>query len=359
MLEELDVQALESATALPARFYHGESSHRLDRRAVFAQSWQLISPASRLAAPGDHVVGEIADVPVILVRGYDGRLRGFHNVCRHRAGPLATCDGRGARALRCRYHGWTYDFDGRLRSAPDMDGAAGFDPADVRLPAIRVSAWRGLVFGALGDSPPSLDELLAGLDERLPDGALAGYVFHRRVSYDIACNWKVYVDNYLEGYHVPHVHPALNRMLDYRSYATGTGRWHSLQHSPLESAGELYGAGEALYFYVWPNTMLNILPDRLQTNRVVPAGDARCRVDFDYYYPGEVDAEARHAGDQAFSDEVQAEDVMICEQVQRGLSSGSYVAGRLNPRRESGVHHFHELLRAAYRPDAGEAQSGG
>jgi choline monooxygenase len=356
MPEELAVQELASATALPARFYHGKCSHALDRRAVFARSWQLMGPASRLDAPGDHVVGEIAGVPVIVVRGEDNRLRGFHNVCRHRAGPLATCDGTGVSRLRCRYHGWTYGLDGRLRSAPDMDGAADFDPALIRLPEIRLAAWQGLLFAALDDSPPPLDELLGGIDERLPDGAFAGHVFHRRISYDIACNWKVYVDNYLEGYHVPHVHPGLNRLLDYRSYATETGRWHSLQHSPLESAGELYGDGEALYCFVWPNTLLNILPERLQTNRVMPTGTAQCRVDFDYYYAGEVDAVARHATDQAFSDEVQAEDVTICEQVQRGLSSGSYVPGRLNPRHESGVHHFHELLRAAYRADPGEEQ---
>jgi choline monooxygenase len=353
MPDDLAAQKLACARALAAYFYRDESSDQLDRRAVFARSWQLMGPASRLGALGDHVVGEIAGVPVIVVCGEDGRLRGFHNVCRHRAGPLATCDGTGARRLRCRYHGWTYGLDGRLRSAPDMDGAVDFDPAVIRLPEIRLATWRGLLFAALDDAAPPLEELMAGLDEQLPDGALAGYMFHRRVSYDIACNWKVYVDNYLEGYHVPHVHPGLNRMLDYRSYATETGRWHSLQYSPLESAGELYGSGEALYCFVWPNTMLNVLPDRLQTNRVLPAGAAHCRVDFDYYYPEEVNAEARHTADQAFSDQVQAEDVTICEQVQRGLSSGSYVAGRLNPRRESGVHHFHELLRAAYRADPG------
>jgi choline monooxygenase len=194
------------------------------------------------------------------------------------------------------------------------------------------------------------DELVAGIDARIgPARGLAGYGHHRHVAYEIACNWKAYVDNYLEGYHVPHVHPALNRMLDYRSYRTELARWHSLQWSPLESDPGLYGDGDALYYWLWPNTMLNILPGRLQTNRVLPLGVDRCRVEFDFYYPldDSGEARARRDADRAFSDEVQLEDLRICEDVQRGLASGSYVAGRLNPLRESGVHHFHELWRAA------------
>jgi choline monooxygenase len=140
-------------------------------------------------------------------------------------------------------------------------------------------------------------------------------------------------------------------MLDYRSYRTELADWHSLQWSPLESDAGLYGNGDALYYWLWPNVMLNILPGRLQTNRVLPLGVDRCRVEFDFYYPMDDsgEARARREADRAFSDEVQLEDLRICEDVQRGLASGSYVAGRLNPLRESGVHHFHELLRAAYR----------
>ena len=169
----------------------------------------------------------------------------------------------------------------------------------------------------------------------------------RRARYEIACDWKAYVDNYLEGYHVPHVHPRLDALLDCRQYKTELARWHSLQRAPLDSDAALYGRGEALYYYLFPNTMLNILPGRLQTNRVLPAGPGRCRVEFDFFYaPG---AEAGADADERFSDEVQREDIAICEAVQRNLASGSYFAGRLNPTRESGVWHFHELLRDCYR----------
>jgi choline monooxygenase len=119
----------------------------------------------------------------------------------------------------------------------------------------------------------------------------------------------------------------------------------------LESASDLYGSGEALYYFIYPNTMLNILPGRLQTNRVLPLGVDRCRVEFDFYYAPDdsAEAETRRTRDIAFSDEVQDEDVSICQDVQRGLASGSYEAGRLNPLRENAVHHFHELVRSAYR----------
>jgi len=341
-------QASQSAFALPASCYvTGEADER-DRRAVFAHGWQLVAHAAEVAQPGDHIVADLAGVPLLVVRGDDGALRALHNVCRHRAGPLANCAGRGAKRLRCRYHGWTYSLDGRLSSAPEMTDASGFDIADIRLPQAQVAEWQGLVFAAL-DSAVPFAQLVDGIDARMGAGRLDGYRLQQHIAYDIDCNWKVYVDNYLEGYHVPHIHPELNRMLDYRSYRTELSTWHSLQWSPLESAADLYGSGDALYYWLWPNTMLNILPGRLQTNRVLPLGPQRCRVEFDFYYPADVDDALRREHDAAFSDLVQKEDVDICERVQRGLASGSYIAGRLNPLRESGVHHFHELLRASYR----------
>lgn len=346
----LSSQPLARASALPAPFYVDPHAAVQETQRVFAPAWQLITSAAQLGEPGDHVVDEIAGVPVVLVCGDDGTLRGFHNVCRHRAGPLALCNGRGARTLRCRYHGWTYTLEGRLRSAAEMDSAQDFDVTDVHLPSITVARWQGLVFASL-DPAVSLEALLAGIAARIVSHDLPSLVFSHRDSYEIACNWKVYVDNYLEGYHVPHIHPELNRLLDYRSYRTEVADWHSLQWSPLENAGNFYGRGDALYYFVWPNTMLNILPGRLQTNRVVPLATDRCRVDFDYYYPAQIDAaeQERRRQDRQFSDVVQQEDVDICLAVQKRLASGSYLAGRLCPRRESGVHHFHELLRRAWR----------
>ncbi len=345
---ELQPQPLTMATALPAQAYWNPEWAQRERNAIFAKGWQLVGDAALLSARGSHIEVNVAGVPLWLLRGQDGTLRALHNVCRHRAGPLLPCPVGNQLRLRCRYHGWTYSDDGRLTSATEMHSAHGFDPDSIHLPQACVAEWSGLIFVCLDQRATALTEVLDGIELRMGTGRLAGYRYLRSVSYSLRCNWKTYIDNYLEGYHLPHVHPALNRLLDYRSYRTELAAWSSLQYSPLENEGALYGSGEALYWYIWPNTMLNLLPGRLQTNRVVAIAPDQCRVDFDYYYRADSRAEAQ-ARDLAFSDDVQAEDIDICEQVQRGLESGSYVAGRLNPLREQGVHHFHELIRAALR----------
>jgi choline monooxygenase len=339
---------LERALALPAHHYRGDASLDLDYARVFAQGWQLLARQSQLAGAGDHVVATVGRTPVLLVRGEDDVLRAFANVCRHRAGPLALEDGRGARALRCRYHGWTYGLDGCLRRAPEMADAEDFQPDEIRLPAFRADSWQGLVFVSLDPGAPALGDVLAGIAERIAPIDLASMEFAWQDVYTVACNWKVYVDNYLEGYHLPYVHPGLSRVLDYRAYHTELSRWHSLQHSPLRANEGIYGDGDAFYYFVYPNLMLNIMPGRLQVNRVLPDGPDRCRVEFDYYYAADEVARARMARDREFSEEIQQEDIAICEAVQRGLASGCYDAGRLCPRRESGVWHFQELLRQAY-----------
>ncbi len=340
--------ALDQARALPARYYFGEDMLAQEHDTVFARSWQLVAHQAQLAEPGDLVVEKIGKVPILVVRGKDGVLRAFPNVCRHRAGPLALCNGKGANALHCKYHGWTYTLEGQLRSAPEMQGAKDFEVGDIRLPPLRVHEWQGLVFVALSDAVAPFDEVYAGIVERIAPIDLSTMHFLRRETYDIECNWKVYVDNYLEGYHLPHVHPGLSKVLDYRAYDTELFPWQILQTSPLRDSGEIYGEGEAFYYQIYPNIMLNIMPGRLQTNRVLPLGPGRCRVEFDFFYAQDDKAQSRIARDAEFSDEVQLEDVTICEAVQLGLASGTYDAGRLCPKRESGVWHFHNMLRAAY-----------
>ena len=342
------VEPLDRARALAVPYYVDPDWARREQQAVFARSWQLAAHEGELADPGDHVATEIAGRPVLIVRQADGSLRGFYNVCKHRAGPLALCNGRGARALHCKYHGWTYTLEGQLRSAPEMDGAADFDKSTIRLDEIRVSTWQGLVFVALDADVPPLDTVYAGINERIRPVEPGRMRFHRRTRYDIACNWKVYVDNFLEGYHLPHVHPGLCKVLDYRAYDTELFDWYSLQHSPIRDAGDIYGDGDAWYYYVYPNVMLNIMPGRMQTNRVLPQGIDRCVVEFDFYYSDDPAALARADRDEQFSDEIQQEDISICEAVQKGLTSGAYEPGRLCPKREGGVWHFQNLMRQAY-----------
>lgn len=340
---------LDQATTLPGYMYADPAFHAFEAQSIFARSWQLICGAEKLADAGDHVVSEIAGKPIILVRGDEGTLRAFFNVCKHRAGPLALVDGN-ANQLQCKYHGWTYKLDGQLRAAHEMQQAKDFDISCIHLDAIKVQEWEGLVFACVG-AAPAFDQVFGGIRERIKPIDLTKFRFHSSIAYDVESDWKAYVDNYLEGYHLPHVHPGLNKLLDYRQYTTNLAEWYSYQQSPLDGEQGPYAAGEAHYYFIYPNMMLNILPGRLQTNRVVSLASGRCRVLFDYFYTDLESAAAKKmiAEDFAFSDEVQKEDIGICERVQKGLASGVYTAGRLSPKRESGVHHFQELVRAAYR----------
>lgn len=339
---------LAQACALPPGYYTGVEMLERDLTRVFARSWQLVARCDQLAGAGDHVVTVVGRTPVLVVRDGGGTLRAMANVCLHRAGPLAHCDGRAAKALHCKYHGWTYDLQGRLRHAPEMAGAREFHVEDFRLPQYRAAVWQGLVFVALDEGTPPLESVYDGIAKRIAPIDLATMDFVHRDAYEIACNWKVYVDNFLEGYHLPYVHPGLSKVLDYRVYHTELFRWYSLQHSPLRANDGIYGDGEAFYYFVYPNVMLNIMPGRLQVNRILPLGPERCRVEFDYYYSPDPEARSRIGRDREFSEEIQQEDIAICEAVQRGLASGAYEAGRLNPRRESGLWHFQNLLREAY-----------
>jgi len=337
--------ALKDARALAPKYYLGEDWLAFDQKQVLAPAWQVVAPVAEVAQSGDHVVREIGGVPVVLVRDEAGKLNGFINVCRHRAGPLALCDGKGAKRLRCAYHGWAYDLQGHLKTAPEMHNADGFDRSDIRLATFDVREWGGMVFARVGEGE-AFENVMAGIADLVPEASLLEMRHHHQRIYSVDANWKVYVDNYLEGYHLPFVHPGLTQVVSYPDYKTELARFWSLQRSPIDADTAAYAAGEALYFFIYPNTMLNILPGRVQSNRVVPDGPDKCRIEFDFYYaPG---AEKRADEDDRFSDEVQDEDRMICEHVHKGLACGHYQPGRLSPDQEAGVWHWQNLLREAY-----------
>jgi choline monooxygenase len=346
-----DPQPLAQAIGLPGDVYTDPDILRIERDAVLARSWQYVAHASQVPASGDYRVVDIAGRPMLLLRDAAGELRALSNICRHRGGPLAIADGSGLKQLRCRYHGWTYDLGGCLKSGPELDSIEGLALSEVRLPAAQVAQWHGLVFVALDPATPPFADFIDGVDAHLAGHDLDSYLLHECVDYDVHCNWKVYVENFLEGYHVPHVHPALNALIDYRRYVTGCGRWHSLQRSPLENSVSFYGEGDVIYFYLWPNTMLDVLPGGLQINRVRPNGVDRCRIESEHYFaPGTAERDAtRIAQDRALTEVTQQEDFDVCVRLQRAFASGGYVPGRIHPVRENCLHHWQELYRRAMR----------
>lgn len=345
--------ALNKALALHADTYTAPEFAKLENKHIFESQWQLVGHVDQVNKVGDYLVTQIGSIPLIIVKNQNNQLKALHNVCRHRAGPLATENGNN-KVLRCQYHGWTYTLDGQLKSAPEMESTPSFEVCQHHLPTAHLQVWQGFIFCAINQPSFSVEQLLVGISEKIKPIDLQKMSFHHRDEYIIDCNWKVYMDNYLEGYHLPHVHPGLSKLLDYRNYKTECFEWYSYQFSPLDAAENnnadiFYGEGSAHYYCVFPNLMLNILPGRLQTNIILPHDNNQTKIIFDYYY-ADIHSEQTQKlilQDQEFSDEVQQEDITICELVQKGLNSGSYQAGPLCEKRESGVLHFQNLMRSS------------
>ncbi len=340
---------LARAATIPSRWYLDPRMLELEREKIFGRTWQPVGFAQHVAEPGSFLAAEIAGEPIVVTRARDGVLRAFSNVCRHRASVIA--DGHGSAAsLRCPYHGWTYALDGRLLASPEFEGVLDWDKSAVCLPQFQVEAWGAYVFVNQDPSAPPLAEVFGAI----PEGAaklgcpVDKLEFHQRRDYVIECNWKVYVDNYLEGYHLPAAHPGLFRELDYARYRVDTHRYYSSQFAPIrpprgEGENRRYDSGglSALYYWIFPNFMLNIYPDNLSANIIVPLDVNRTLTIFEWFsYPGSV----VQPETIAFSDEIQQEDIRICESVQKGLRSRTYDTGRFSVKRENGVHHFHLLL---------------
>jgi choline monooxygenase len=345
---------LHHASTLPSRFYIDASVLADEERNVFARTWQLAGHRSQVAEPGQFFTTVVANEPLLVVCGNDGEVRALSNVCRHRAGPIAKGEGKRP-VLQCGYHGWTYSLDGKLAVTPEFDGVANFDKASCRLPQFRIESWNDLLFVNLDPNAESLVAFLGELLADMPKHDYSGFRLAHRKVWELDCNWKVYVDNYLEGYHIPIVHPGLFRELDYPNYRTETKKSYSIQFAPTKRPERIRTAGgddEVRYFWIFLNLMLNVYPDNYSTNLILPLGHGRTATLFDWYFKDPERVKTQIDETVQFSDEIQIEDIEICEAVQRGLRSSTYDTGRFSPKRENGVHHFHQLYAEMMRGSA-------
>lgn len=329
----------------PASWYADPAFWPAERAGVFGRSWQLATHVGELAAPLSWRAETLGGWPVLLVRDENGALAGFHNVCRHRAGPLVAeeagaCDG----FLRCRYHGWRYGLDGRLRAARDFGPAGDFDPHAYSLFPLRVATWRGLVFAAIDADAPPLSELTAPLDRRLGAEDWSGLRVALRRTHLLACNWKTYVENYLEGYHVPVVHPGLDAEIQSDAYRVTVEGRVAIHEAPPRRPDPVY---DGLWAWLWPNIGFNVYRRGLMVERMSPVGHAQTRLDYLYLMP---EGEDVAAATLAMSDEVTAEDKWIVERVQENLTVGVYQAGRLSPKHEGAVAAFQGWVGEAHTP---------
>jgi choline monooxygenase len=353
LLNSLHIEAeISRAWTLPAPLYTDASVFAAEREKIFLRTWQVVGHASQVASPGDYFTTELVGEPLLIVRGADVKLRGFYNVCRHRAGPPA--EGCGSRKLfRCGYHGWTYSLDGSLISATEIEGVEGFRLEDFALAPVRTEEWFNLIFVNLDPDARPLRASLGELPRQAEKFHFAGMKLFERRTYDMKCNWKTYVDNYLEGYHLPSVHPGLNRELDFNAYVVEPYARHVRQFSPIRGAQpgdttprRYQQASQDLttdYFWIFPNWMLNCYPDNVSLNIVLPVEPERSVAIFEWYLPEKEHSSPAAKASVEFSDQIQIEDVGICEAVQKNLRSRSYSRGRFSVQQEKGVHAFHRM----------------
>ncbi|MFQ3667388.1 MAG: aromatic ring-hydroxylating dioxygenase subunit alpha [Fimbriimonadaceae bacterium] len=350
--------AIEKASTPPAAFYRDPEAFAAAREKVFVRSWQLVADTDSLKAPGSllpfTLLPGMLDEPLLIVRGQDDQIRCLSNVCTHRGNIV--CEGPGvANSLRCRYHGRRFGLDGKFHFMPEFDGVEGFpSPAD-DLPSVPIEPWSQFLFVSPDPVAP-LEEVLRPVSERVGFLPVDNFRFRpeRSRDYLVRAHWALYVENYLEGFHIPYIHASLNEALDYGSYET-----HLFDHSNLQ-IGIARGAEHvfdlpsghpdhgksvsAFYFWVFPNLMLNFYPWGLSVNIFRPIAPDQTKVSF-LCYVGDESKLGQGAG--AELDRVEREDEAVVERVQQGIRSRFYDRGRYSPLREQGTHHFHRLLSRA------------
>ncbi|GMV88299.1 MAG: hypothetical protein AMXMBFR81_12300 [Chthonomonas sp.] len=342
----------------PGAFYTYEAAYEAAKERVFVPSWQFLGDLDAAKVPGQAtpftILEGCLDEPVVLTRDANDQIHLVSNVCTHR-GMLVVEGACNERFLRCRYHGRRFGMDGRFQHMPEFEGVEGFPCEKDHLAPIPRFEWSKLLFASIRPSHSAEDVLRPMLDRVgwMPLD-LAVHEPTQSRDYIVNANWALYVENYLEGFHIPFVHASLNSVIDYGRYAVELHDHCSVQIAYTDSGGDVFDLPEsspdfgqsiaAYYFWVFPNLMFNFYPWGLSVNVVRPLGPSRTKVSF-IRYVWDASRLGTGAGDDV--DRVEREDEAIVEAVQKGLRSRIYERGRYSVARETGTHHFHRLLTQA------------
>ncbi len=344
------------AKTIPSEFYHSKDIFR-NLKSMFNKSWQFVGNTDLLetcnVSPGIILEG-ILDEPYVLTKDR-GRIRCLSNVCTHRGNIVCkeACD---TKTLVCGYHGRQFSVDGKLKFMPEFEDVENYPETSDNLPEIELGFWENMMF-IINDKKCELSELTEPMTDRMGWLPMNEFRFKPELSrsYDVDANWALYCDNYLEGFHIPHVHKGLNKELDYEEYYTETVENVVIQigigkenETTFDLPDDHHDQGKdiaAYYFFLFPNMMFNFYPWGLSVNIVEPLKPARTRIRYlTYVWKKELQGEGA-GGDL---DKVELEDDDIVEAVQKGVMSQAYNRGRYSPAKEAGVHHFHLLLQKFY-----------
>ena len=361
--------AAAPAETLPGWTYGNAEFYELEKRNLLIANWQVVGHVSELQQPGDYVTLDIMGERAFVMRGEDGELRAFHNVCRHRAAAVVRGDaGNCGHAVRCFYHGWTYGLDGRLKAVPGEAGFPGLDKGRFGLKPIEFEVWQGFVFVRFAGSGPSVAERFRPYERELAAYRMAEMEpLGGRWDVEIAVDWKNVMDNYLEGYHVPVGHPGLFRLFG-NSYevevregnvnrAVGrlrereSANWSERHYQRLRPPAAHLDAelsGSWRYYTLLPNIAFDVYPEFMDFFHIVPLAPGRARLRGRLYgLPGS-DRALRAARwlTRRVNVQVQREDEGLIESVQAGLATSAYGVGYLSEK-EACLRQLHDMVRAA------------
>jgi len=343
---------MTALTNMPARYYTDPAIYELERQRLFRSSWQLVGPVSQVAQAGSYLAVELANWKLFVLRGKDGVLRGFHNVCRHRGARLLP-EGQGqCDVLRCPYHLWLYDQEGRLRKAPWFGDDPDFRVEDFPLEPISLDVWRGLLFVSIAPSQPLLQQLGA-LPAEVADFPIDDFQMVESRRFVMRSNWKTYTDNFVEGYHVPGIHPGFRQAIQFEHFETVAHDGLVRMTCPMKE-GYFYGGK---WMWLWPAWTLSVYPDGMNTSRINPLGPNETELIYHFYF---ADTSAATAVQRRHTIEsncrIVEEDFEICEETQKNYASGAFTSGPLSPRHEQGVAYFQQRLLATIAPRAEAAE---
>lgn len=324
--------------SLGAEWYTSNTVFAAERFSIWRENWIMFATADELREPGSYVADSVAGWPILVAREPSGELRGFLNVCPHRAGVIAWPGSGRLGNLVCRYHGWAFGWDGELRSARDFGDTPCAE--ENSLTPVAVDTWGPLVFVNLDTAAEPLGIAMKGLDEQLREFNFGRLPHVRRIVRELACNWKTYVDNYLEAYHVPLLHPLLGSALDIRSYRVSVPDPSYCLHA-CDTVEGAASAGRWLFRY--PNLAINMYPGAMNVERIVPLSTGRTRIVYDYF--SDDDRDEAMASMLEMSNVTLDEDQAIVEVVQANLESGAYRSGSLSPTHEVGLAWFQSRIR--------------